>query len=87
MEKGYAGVRAYRNTAVNDKLPAPAILLQGRYLMDGIPRLTQPLVPSSYNYEKVQIDRDVIQSKQKVCYDGKVGTEYDVLKSDDQIRV
>ena len=38
MEKVNLGLRRYRNTPVNEKLPAPSVLLQGQYLYDELPR-------------------------------------------------
>jgi len=82
-----AGIRQHRNTPISDKLPAPAVLLQGRYLHDGLPRQNKSVIPKSYNYAKVQEDMAEIKSKQKLYYDRKAGEELDVIKPGEHVRV
>ena len=87
MTKINAGLRQYRNTPVNDKIPSPARLLQGRSIQDGLPRLEKTLIPNSYDYEQIQANRAYIQSTQKFYYDRKAGKELEVLNNNQKVRV
>ena len=81
-----AGLRKYRNTPIESGLPAPAILLQGRYINDGLPRNTQLYIPATYEYNQVKSRMAELKSTQKMYYDRKAGKELDILKPGETVR-
>lgn len=87
MIKINAGLRQYCNTPINDKLPSPATLIQGRIIQDRLPRQCKTFIPKSYDYSKIQKRRAIVQSNQKHYYDRKARKELEVLREGEHVRV
>ena len=79
-------MRKYRNTSIDNNLPAPAVLLQGRYINGGLPRHTRSHIPTTYDYNKVQAKMAELKSLQKMYYDRKAGKVISILRPGDRVR-
>jgi len=82
----YGGLRNLRNTPISDKIPSPAVLLQGRVLPDTLPRDLKTLFPNSYDKQVIQNDFEMIKSTQKLNYDRHAKSELSVLKPGQRVR-
>lgn len=68
-----------RNTPVDQNIPSPSELLQGRLLRDSVPVISAKYQVSGYEIEDVREKLGERQSKQKFYFDRKSGTEKSLL--------
>ena len=69
-----------RNTPVDQNLPSPSQLLQGRVLRDNIPVASTQYLVNGYDIEGIRMQLGERQSKQKYYFDRKSGAEKSPLE-------
>ena len=82
----WKALQMFRNTPLDNAIPSPAQLLQGRTLYDGIPVRQHCLFPRAYNRVRVKEWFVTRQSKMKDNHDVKATFEKQVLVEGQNVR-
>lgn len=76
----WEGLLAIRNTPVDEGMPSPAQLLQGRKLRDGVPEQSECYQVQGYDLKELRQKLGERQSKQKHYHDNHSGVDKSVLQ-------